>query len=35
MAIGKDGSVYTLGRVKRGNKGVGDLIKIPGPFGGR
>ena len=35
MAIGKDGSVYTLGRVKRGNKIVGDLIKIPGPFARR
>jgi hypothetical protein len=35
IAIGKDGTVYTLGRVKRGDKVVGDLIKIPGPFGGR
>ena len=35
MAIGKDGAVYTLGRVKRGDKVVGDLIKIPGPFAER
>jgi hypothetical protein len=35
IAIGKDGSVYTLGRVKRGDKLIGDLIKIPGPFKSR
>jgi len=35
ITVGKDGTVYTLGRVKRGDKVVGDLIKIPGLFGGR
>ena len=35
IAVGKDGSVYTLGRVKRGGKIVGDLIKIPMPAGAR
>jgi hypothetical protein len=29
IAVGKDGAVYTLGRVKRGDKVVGDLIRIP------
>jgi hypothetical protein len=35
IAIGKDGTVYTLGRVQRGDKVVGDLIKIPMKRGGR
>ena len=35
IAIGKDGAVYTLGRVKRGEHLTGDLIKIPGAFGSR
>ena len=29
IAVGKDGTVYTLGRVKRGDKVVGDRIMIP------
>jgi hypothetical protein len=29
IAVGKDGAVYTLGRVKRDDKVVGDQIKIP------
>ena len=35
IAVGKDGTVYTLGRVQRGMKTVGDLIKIPTPAGAR
>jgi len=35
IAVGKDGTVYTLGRVKRGDKAVGDLIRIPMRRGGR
>ena len=34
IAVGKDGAVYTLGRVKRGDKVMGDLIKIPLRRGG-
>lgn len=32
IAVGKDGSVYTLSRVKRNGKTVTDLISIHGPF---
>ena len=35
IAVGKDGTVYTLGRVKRGDKVVGDLIVIPMRRAGR
>jgi hypothetical protein len=35
IAIGKDGTVYTLGRVKRGDKVNGDLIVIPMRRAGR
>jgi hypothetical protein len=35
IAIGRDGTVYTLGRVKRGDKVMGDLIKIPLKRAGR
>lgn len=32
IAVGKDGTVYTLSRVSRNGKTVTDLISIPGPF---
>lgn len=32
IAIGKDGTVYTLSRIPRGGGVVTDLLKIPGPF---
>lgn len=32
IAIGKDGTVYTLSRIPRGGKVATDLVKIPGPF---
>lgn len=32
IAIGKDGTVYTLSRVKRNDKTVTDLVSIRGPF---
>jgi hypothetical protein len=35
IAIGKDGTVHTLGRVRRGGKVMGDLIRIPMRRGGR
>ena len=34
IATGRGGAVYTLGRVKRGDKVMGDLIKIPMRRGG-
>ena len=33
IAIGKDGTVYTLSRIDRSGATVTDLISIPGPFG--
>jgi hypothetical protein len=35
IAIGKDGTVYTIGRVKRGDKVAGDLTRIPMRRAGR
>jgi len=32
IAIGKDGTVYSMGRVKRNDKVVTDLFSIPSPF---
>jgi hypothetical protein len=32
IAIGKDGTVYSMGRIKRGDKIVTDLFSIPDPF---
>ena len=32
IAVGKDGTVYTLCRIKRNGKTVTDLISVPGPF---
>lgn len=32
IAVGRDGTVYTLSRVSRGEGTVTDLISIPGPF---
>ncbi len=32
IAVGMDGTVYTMSRVKRNGKTVTDLISIPGPF---
>jgi hypothetical protein len=33
IAVGKDGAVYTLARIKKGEHTRTDLIKIEGPFG--
>jgi len=35
IAVGKDGTVYTLSRVRRHGKIVTDLISLPGPFRSR
>jgi hypothetical protein len=35
IAVGKDGTVYTLCRIKRGEKTVTDLISVRGPFRSR
>jgi len=32
IAVGKDGTVYTLSRITRGGKTRTDLISVPGPF---
>jgi hypothetical protein len=31
MAVGKEGAVYTLGRLKRNGWVITDLIKLPAP----
>lgn len=33
IAVGTDGTVYTLSRVKRNGRTLTDMISIPGPFG--
>ncbi len=35
IAIGQDGSVYTLARFEHEGKEIEDLVKIPDPFGGK
>ena len=35
IAVGKDGTVYTLARITRDGKTITDLISIPGPFKSR
>jgi hypothetical protein len=35
IAVGKDGTVYTLCRIKRNGKTVTDLISVKGPFRSR
>jgi len=35
IAMGKDGSVYSLSRIRRGEKTVTDLFQVRGPFEGR
>jgi len=35
IAVGKDGTVYTLSRVSRNGRTLTDLISIPGPFNSR
>jgi hypothetical protein len=35
IAVGKDGTVYTLCRIQRGGKTVTDLISVRGPFASR
>ena len=32
IAVGKDGTVYTLARITRNGRTITDLISIPGPF---
>ena len=32
IAVGKDGTVYSMGRIKRNGKVVTDLFSVPGPF---
>jgi hypothetical protein len=32
IAVGKDGAVYSMGRIKRDGKVVTDLFSVPNPF---